>query len=74
MKQKQQIKSPLLLRSPLCFIDVGVEMVVPSLTTLLSDSVWNELSDVSPLFGSMLTDNFDKHFILSFTPLSFPEH
>jgi len=62
------------LRSPFGFIDIGIEMIMPSLATLFSDSVWNELSYESPSFGSMFVDDFDQHLILLFSPLSFPEH
>lgn len=74
MKQKQQIKHPLLFTSPFCFIDVGIEMIVPSLTTLLTNPVRNELRNKGPSFGSMLINRFNQDFIFLFSPLPFPEH
>jgi hypothetical protein len=49
-------------------------MVVPSLSTLLSDPVGNKLGDKGPLFRSVLTNSFQEQFVLLISPLSFPKH
>lgn len=36
-------KEPFLLRGPLIFPDVGIEMVMPSFSTLFADSTYVEL-------------------------------
>ena len=41
-------QNPLFFLAPADFLDHGVQVIVPALTALLTDSVWEVLSDKSP--------------------------
>jgi len=49
-------------------------MIVPALSALFSDSIWDELCDKGPLFRAVLINDFDQQFILFLCPLLFSEH
>lgn len=50
----QKIKDPLLIRGPLSVpLDKRVEVVVPSLSALFTDTTWEMMGNLSPLFGSV---------------------
>lgn len=54
IEEEQKVQEPLLVWCPLCFIDVGVEMIVPPFATLLTHSVRNELGNKRPSFSAIL--------------------
>ncbi len=74
IKEKQQIQKPFLLTAPIRFINIGVKMVVPTLSALFSNTVGNELSDKGPSFCAILFNNIQKFLILMFSPLFFSKH
>lgn len=74
IKEKQQIQKPFLLTRPIRFINIGVKMVVPTLSALFSNAVGNELSDKGPSFCTILFNNMQQCLILMFSPLFFSEH
>ena len=39
--------------SPFLFVDLGAEVVVPSLAALLSYSSWEVLGDITPIFSAV---------------------
>ena len=45
-------------------------MVMPSLSTLLTNSAWEMLSNLSPLFSSSLLDEFNHKLVLELSPRS----
>ena len=45
-------------------------MVMPSLSTLLTNSAWEMLSNLSPLFSSSLLYKFDHKLVLELSPRS----
>ena len=49
---------PILLLRPLVLLDIRIQVIVPSLTTLLSNPPWECLSDVAPVFGTELLNIF----------------
>ena len=52
--------------SPPFFLDVGVEMIMPSLSTLLSDTTWQVFGNVGPIFSAMLQDKAHNKFVFFF--------
>ena len=48
-------------------------MVMPSLSTLLTNSAWKVLSNLSPLFSSSLLDEFNHKLVLELSPRSLDE-
>ena len=48
-------------------------MVMPSLSTLLTNSAWEMLSNLSPLFSSSLLDEFNHKLVLELSPRSLDE-
>ena len=48
-------------------------MVMPSLSTLLTNSAWKMLSNLSPLFSSSLLDEFNHKLVLELSPRSLDE-
>ncbi len=48
-------------------------MVMPSLSTLLTYSAWEMLSNLSPLFSSSLLYEFDHKLVLELRPRSLDE-
>mmetsp|Transcript_30730 Transcript_30730/g.98142 ORF Transcript_30730/g.98142 Transcript_30730/m.98142 type:complete len:265 (-) Transcript_30730:105-899(-) len=61
-------KLPVLLLGPGVPPDVGVEVVVPSLTALLADTAGQLLRDERPLLGAVLLDELDDLLILLLGP------
>jgi len=52
---------------------VGVEIVVPPFTALFSDSAMEVVSDLRPIFGSILGHKLDDFLIFLFGPRSFDQ-
>lgn len=59
------------LFSPLIFLYVGIEVIVPPFSALLANSAWKCLRDVAPIFGPKFHHIFRELFILFLTPRSF---
>lgn len=57
--------------APLSLFDCRVQVVVPSLSALFSNSTWELLSNVSPLLRSVLLNKFQHEIIFLFSPGSF---
>lgn len=55
-------------KGPLALHDVRVQMVVPALTTLLSDAPWEALGNLRPVFGALTMDNSDQDLVFLFRP------
>jgi len=70
MKGNQQL---IFFLGPGVFFDVGVKMVVPSLTALLSNTPIEVRSDERPLLGTVFVDELNDLFILFLGPGSFLE-
>ena len=68
-----QVKNPLFLSAPADLLNLGVKVIVPSLSALLADSAWKVLSDQSPLLGPVLVDQVEHHAILLLSPRAFNE-
>jgi hypothetical protein len=60
-----------LLSRPLVFLNFWVEVVVPSLAALFSDSPRESLSNVAPVLRSELRNIFREFLILFDAPWSF---
>ena len=60
--------SSIFLLSPLVFLYVGVQMVVPPLSALLPDATGQSLRDIAPIFGPELRDIFREFFIFLLAP------
>lgn len=60
-----------LLGCPFVFLDVRVQMVVPTLATLLTNTTWEGLGDVRPVLGSKLFNIFRKFLIFFDGPRTF---
>ena len=71
--QVQLDNQHILLGSPLALADVWVEMVVPPLTTLLSDAAGQALGDLSPILGSASRHNLSQDLIFARRPRAFRE-
>lgn len=52
------------LFSPALLLDVGVQMVVPSLSALLAYTAWKILRDVAPVSCSVFIDQLHHDFVL----------
>lgn len=57
-----------LVDGPLSLADVGVQVIVPSLTALLSNATWQALGNLSPVFGALSHDDSSEDSILFFGP------
>jgi hypothetical protein len=51
-----EVEDPFFLLAPADFFDLGVEVVVPSLSALLPNSAWQVLGYQGPLLGAVLFD------------------
>ena len=71
--QVQLDNKHILLGSPLALADVWVKMVVPPLTTLLSDAAGKALGDLCPILGSTSGDNLSQDLIFARRPSGFRE-
>ncbi len=60
-----------LLHGPLALGDMRIQMVVPSLTTLLSDATGERLGDVSPIFGAVALYDSGQDLIFLLSPCAF---
>ena len=60
-----------LLHCPLALSDMRVQMVVPSLSTLLSDTTWERLGDVRPIFGAVALHDSGQDLIFLPCPCAF---
>lgn len=60
--------SSIFLVGPFVFLDVRIQMVMPSFPTLLANSSWECLSDVTPVLGPELLHILRQHIILSLSP------
>ena len=68
MLQKQY---PFFFIAPINFLNAGVQMVVPPLTTLLALTTWQLSCDRSPSHGSMLVHHLEDFLVLLLRPRSF---
>ena len=59
------------LHGPLALGDMRVQMVVPSLTTLLSNATWERLSNVGPIFGAVALNDSGQDLIFLLGPCAF---
>lgn len=56
------------LDRPFTLRNVWVQVVVPSLTTLLADTAGKALGDIGPIFGALLGDNSGQDLVLVLGP------
>jgi len=61
----------LLFLGPLNLLDHWIEMIVPSLTTLLADSTGEFVGDFCPLLGSLQLYEHQDELVLVFGPGTF---
>jgi hypothetical protein len=61
------------LLSPLASLDVGIEMVVPSLSALLADSAGELARDDAPVLGSVFLNQNDDLGVFFLSPRSFDQ-
>ena len=66
-----QEKDPLLFFTPVYLLDKGVQVVVPSLTALLSNSVLQMLSNEGPLLWSISDNQLQDPPVFLLSPGSF---
>ncbi len=73
-----QIKDPLFLIRPVLLLDIGVKMIMPSLSALFTDSTWIDnictwevLSDSSPFLSAIFLNELDKEWIFLICPWFF---
>jgi hypothetical protein len=57
-----------LLRCPLVFLNVGIQVVVPTLSTLLSDPTGESLGYVTPVFCAKFLYVLGQSFVLLLAP------
>lgn len=57
--------------SPFLFIEVGIDIIIPSLTALLANSSGQKGSDLLPLFEAVFSDLLLKNHIFFRCPVSF---
>ncbi len=62
------VDDPVFLVGPRRFLDFRIQMVVPTLATLLADSPLQVFGDQGPTLGAVLADQFDHVFVLLFGP------
>ena len=48
----EDVQNELLFLTPLVFLDLGIQMVVPSLTALLSNAAWQVVGNVCPFHSA----------------------
>ena len=58
---------------PGTLLDPRIQMVVPSLTALLTDASWQPMSYVCPLLSSLFVDTFENNQVFFIEPLSFDQ-
>ena len=64
-------QNPLFLLAPGDLLYHGVEVVVPALSALLSDAVWEVLSNQGPFLGSIRFNELEHSPVLLSSPRSF---
>ena len=69
----RQKKDPLLVRHPLYLENAGIEVVVPSLTTLLAKTTLHKFGDEGPSLRSVFFDQFSDKVVLLLCPRLLPE-
>jgi hypothetical protein len=60
-----------LLHGPLALGNMRVQMIVPSFTTLLSDTSWKIFSHISPVFGALGLNDSGQDLIFLLGPCAF---
>lgn len=65
------VEDPLLLFAPWIFLNHWIQMVVPALSTLLSDSSVEMGSNLCPLLSALLLDKQQNHPVLFLCPRTF---
>ena len=68
MHEMKPDNEQVLIHRPLALADVRVQMVVPSLTTLLSNATWEAFSNMGPVSRARRRDNLSEDKILLFGP------
>lgn len=63
--------SSIFLVGPFVFLDIRIQMVVPPFPTLLANSSWECLRDVTPVLGPELLHILREHIVLSLSPRAF---
>ena len=63
----------ILFCSPFALADVWIKMIVPPLTTLLSDAAGQTFGDLSPILGSASCHNLCQDLIFARRPGAFRE-
>ncbi len=61
------------LGTPIIFLYFGIQMVVPALSTLLSDAAWQVVGDISPLLSPLPLHKYKYKHVLFFGPGAFHE-
>ena len=64
-------QNPLLFFVPVNFLDSGVQVIVPSLATLLADAAIEVLTDQSPFLRSISDDQLEDAPVFFSSPCSF---
>lgn len=65
---------PVLFLTPFVFLDSWIQVIVPSLTTLLSNSSGKSLGNVAPVLCSKLLDVFSKLAVFLTAPRTLDHH
>ena len=73
MDEMESYDEHVLLDGPLALRDVRVKVVVPSLTTLLSNASGKTLGDMGPVFGTFSDHDSGQDFIFLARPCAFSE-
>ena len=55
----QNVQNQVLFKTPFCFLDLGIEMIVPALPALFADLSRQVLGNRAPVAGAFLFDKFD---------------
>lgn len=67
----QQEQDPIFIFCPTSFIDIRIQVIVPSLTTLFSMPSWDVRSNSSPIFRAKLTNKLCNQIIFLLSPWAF---
>ena len=66
-------QNPLFFFAPDTFFDLGVQMVVPSLSALLPNPAWQAISNLSPFLRAFLLHKDQHQLVLFFAPRPFDQ-
>jgi len=55
---------PVLLLSPSFLLDVGIQMIMPSFSALLTDATWQMFGNICPIFSAMLHNEAHDKLVL----------